>query len=186
MLAVTLIIVYLLFPFGESDVYNKPERVAEVLADYRRDMKVKPSAKIARKVLDFAIASGQPELVYTVLKENIYPWAGTGGVEAEFIRGSKWYISNNALEDNVLWLAEGIHKLDLSTQFNEDLADYYLTLVGHNAVRCGNYSICFERNVAPPPASRRAKARYCPCARDGKNDCVKSNTQEPANMIKFT
>lgn len=138
MLAVTLIIVYLLFPFGESDVSNKPERVAEVLADYRRDMEAKPSAKIARKVLDFAIASGQPELVYTVLKENIYPWAGTGGVEAEFIKGSKWYISNNAKEDNVLWLAEGVHKLDLSAQFNEDLAEYYLTIDGHKAVRCGN------------------------------------------------
>lgn len=105
----------------------------------REDMLINPSATNAAKMLDCAISMEQPELVLEVLQDIIYPHLGIKGVEAEFFRGSYWYLATPELRvDDVLWLAAEERRLPRDAKFNEVLAEYYLTLSGSDAVRCGN------------------------------------------------
>lgn len=148
----TAIVAYMFF--SASDKAMDPRGSERSIALYSRDVTSKPSAATARKLVDCVISTDQPALVFAALQETMSDQLGVPGVSEEFIRGFEWYLAKEPDLDNILWLAKAIRGNSAAATLNEELARYYLTLGGEDAVRAGNELFTFW------PLSQEARERY--------------------------
>lgn len=92
----------------------------EKIIVYTASMEQNPSGSMANDLVTTAIESQDYDLIFTVLKDTLYPYLTVPGVEDAFIQGAVSYVRGK-MDTNSLWLIQLLDDLGASWALAEIL-----------------------------------------------------------------